>query len=261
MRHFLRPKGVQSRPKGVQSRPKGVQSPSGPITPLTFGVGVTARQAGLIAATGGTDRASACQIGTSAGAVALAAVAVAANQYGGTTAGAQIASSGEVHGSPWPMGKDGDARFVTYWACSVASSQLWARYRSWLGGWSRYRARVSIGRSEFYRISGADATPTPTIQNTSLHVERCDVPGRGRLLVAHACRASLARRGIATQSLRRKPCGQQTVEPVKSFLKIKNPAYRLHRKIVDAKFVRKSDAVNTGPLARDSAVPATGSSR
>ena len=74
MRHFLRPKGVQSHLL--------------PITPLTFGVGVTTAQAGLIAATGGTDRASACQVGTSRSAVALAAVAMAANQYGGAAAGA-----------------------------------------------------------------------------------------------------------------------------------------------------------------------------
>jgi len=146
MRHFLR---------------------SGPITLLTFGVGVTATQTGLIAASGGTDRAAARLAGTSSGAVALAAIAVAANQYGGAAAGAQIASSGEVHWSPWPMGKDGDARFVTYFACSVASSQLWARHRSWLGGWSRCRARVSTGRSDIYRISGADATPTQALQKSS----------------------------------------------------------------------------------------------
>ncbi len=86
MRHFLRPKGALSR--------------SGPIPLLTFGVGMTAAQAVLIAATGGSDRVSARPVGTSAGAVALAAVAVAANQYGGAAAGAQIASSGEVHWSP-----------------------------------------------------------------------------------------------------------------------------------------------------------------
>ena len=86
MRHFLRPKGVQSRP--------------GPISLLTFGVGVAAAQAVLIAATGGPDRTSARQVGTPRSAVALAAVAVAANQYRGAAAGAQIASSGEVHWSP-----------------------------------------------------------------------------------------------------------------------------------------------------------------
>ena len=101
MRHFLRPS---------------------PVTLLTFGVGVAAAQAVLIAATGGTDRASTRLAGTSGGAVALAAVAVAANQHGGAAACAQIASSGEVHWSPWPMGNDGDARFVTYLACRVASS-------------------------------------------------------------------------------------------------------------------------------------------
>ena len=82
MRHFLRSKGVQRR--------------SGPITLLTLGVGVTATQTGLIAASGRTDRASASLTGASR-AVALAAVAAAANQYGGAAAGAQIASSREVH--------------------------------------------------------------------------------------------------------------------------------------------------------------------
>jgi len=158
MRHFLRSKGVQSR--------------SGPITLLTFGVGVTATQTGLIAASGGTDRASASFTGASS-AVALAAVAVAANQYGGAAAGTQIASSREVHWSPWPMGKDGYARFVTYFACSVASSQLWARHRSWLGGWSRCR------RSDIYRISGADATPTQAIQKSSRTSNTVTGLGRG----------------------------------------------------------------------------------
>jgi len=85
MRHFLQPKGVQSH--------------SGPITLLTFGVGVTTAQAVLIATTGSPDRASPRLVGTSAGAVALAAVAVAAYQYRGAAAGTQIASSGEIHWS------------------------------------------------------------------------------------------------------------------------------------------------------------------
>ena len=199
MRHFLRSKGVQRR--------------SGPITLLTLGVGVTATQTGLIAASGRTDRASASLTGASR-AVALAAVAAAANQYGGAAASAQVASSGEVHWSPWPMGKDGDTRFVTYFACSVASSQLWARHRSWLGGWSRCRARVSTGRSDIYRISDADATPTQTLQTRSHSSNAVTGLGRGRPFVAQSCRAPLVRRWIAMQSLRREPCGQQTAQPV-----------------------------------------------
>ena len=108
MRHVLRTKGVQSR--------------SGAIPALPFGVGVTAGSAGLIAATGGTYRASPRLSGTSPGAVALAAVAVAADQYGGAAARTQKPSSGEIHEAPWPMGKGGDARFVTYLACSIAPS-------------------------------------------------------------------------------------------------------------------------------------------
>lgn len=152
MRHFLR---------------------SDPITLLAFGVGVTPAQTGLIAAPGSTDRASAGFAGTSGGAVALAAIAVAANQHSGAATGAQIASSRQLHWSPWPMGKDSDARFVTYFAGSGASSQLWARHRVWLGGWSRCRARVSTGGSPIYRISGADAIPTQAVLNKFSPVERC----------------------------------------------------------------------------------------
>jgi len=117
---------------------------------------------------------------------------VAANQYGGAAAGTQIASSREVHWSPWPMGKDGYARFVTYFACSVASSQLWARHRSWLGGWSRCRARVSTGRSDIYRISDANATPTQAILNTfspveRYHLRRSSLTVRGTVLPRFAC--------------------------------------------------------------------------
>ena len=72
----------------------------GPVTALALGVGMTASPAGLIAATGGTDSGASSLLRTRLGAVALAAVAVAANQYGGAAARAQIASSREVHWSP-----------------------------------------------------------------------------------------------------------------------------------------------------------------
>jgi hypothetical protein len=54
----------------------------GPVTALAFGVGVTAAQAVLIAATRGTDRLSAGLVGAPRGAVAVAAIAVAANEHG-----------------------------------------------------------------------------------------------------------------------------------------------------------------------------------
>ena len=134
----------------------------------------------MIAATRSTEREPACLVGTSSSAVALAAVAVAANQYGGAAAGAQIASSGEIHWSPLTNGerRRRPLRDI-YSACSVASSQLWARHRVWLGRWSRCRARVSTGRSDIYRIRGADATPMHVVQRI---VDRRQLP-RSRLIV------------------------------------------------------------------------------
>lgn len=83
---------------------------SGPVTTLAFGVGVTAAHAVLIAATRGTDRSPACLVGTPRGAVALAAITVAANEHGRAAADAQVASSGKVHWPTWPMGFTGDVR-------------------------------------------------------------------------------------------------------------------------------------------------------
>jgi len=76
----------------------------GPVAALAFGVGVTTAQAGLIAATGGTNGATASLIGTRRGAVAMATVTVAADQYSGAATSAQVASSGEVHWQSGPMG-------------------------------------------------------------------------------------------------------------------------------------------------------------
>ena len=54
---------------------------------------------------------------------------------------------------------------------------------------------------------------------------------------------------IATQSIRRMPCGQQIVKPAYPCLRIKNKIhYRiaaLRAPLVDARFLRKSDTVNT----------------
>ncbi len=77
---------------------------SGSVTALPFGVGVTTAQAGLIAATSGTNRTTASLVGTLRRAVAVAAIAVAADEYGGATAGAQVASPGKVHWHSGPMG-------------------------------------------------------------------------------------------------------------------------------------------------------------
>lgn len=73
--------------------------PPGSVAALAFGMGKTAPKRGLIAATGGAQRMAAGPFGAAGGAVALAAVAVAANEYGRAATGAQIASSGRFHGS------------------------------------------------------------------------------------------------------------------------------------------------------------------
>jgi hypothetical protein len=76
----------------------------GPVTALAFGVGVTAAQAVLIAATRGTDRLSAGLVGAPRGTVPVTAIAVAANEHGRAAAGAVVASSREIHWPSRPMG-------------------------------------------------------------------------------------------------------------------------------------------------------------
>ena len=59
-----------------------------PVTALPFGVGVTTAQAVLIATAGGSNRTAAGLLGTPRGAVAMAAITVAANEHRGAAAGA-----------------------------------------------------------------------------------------------------------------------------------------------------------------------------
>lgn len=98
----------------------------GPVTALPFGVRVTTPQAGLIAVTGGTDGLVAHLVGTRRTAVAVATITVAANDDRSAATSAEVASSRKIHWHIWPMGLDGNARFVTYLACNVAS---WLRAR------------------------------------------------------------------------------------------------------------------------------------
>ena len=77
---------------------------AGPITTLSFGVGVSARATGLIATAGSKNGALTglpCACGC---AVAVATIAVAANNYGGVAPHAQVASSGSVHWQWWANG-------------------------------------------------------------------------------------------------------------------------------------------------------------
>ena len=75
----------------------------GSIPALAFGVGMTTSPAGLIAATGGPDGSASCLRRTALGAVAVAAITVAANDHGLAAAGAEVASSCRIHGQR-PMG-------------------------------------------------------------------------------------------------------------------------------------------------------------
>lgn len=76
----------------------------GPVTALPFGMGVTATQTILIPVSGRTKRTPTRLIGTRRRAVPIAAITVAADEYGDAAAGAQVASSGKVHWQSGPMG-------------------------------------------------------------------------------------------------------------------------------------------------------------
>lgn len=75
-----------------------------PVLTLTFGVGTAAAMGVLIATASGSYRLMAGLRRTSCGAVAVAAITVATDQYGSTAAGAQVASSWVFHWQSGPMG-------------------------------------------------------------------------------------------------------------------------------------------------------------
>lgn len=77
---------------------------SGTVLTLALGVGTAAAMGVLIATTSGSYRLMAGLRRTSSRAVAVAAITVAADQYRSTAAGAQVASSGEIHWQSVPMG-------------------------------------------------------------------------------------------------------------------------------------------------------------
>ena len=76
----------------------------GPIPALTRGVGVTPAKAGLITFPGGLYAAGAYPSGALGTAVTVAAVAVATQNYGGATAGAQIVSRRRLYRQIGPTG-------------------------------------------------------------------------------------------------------------------------------------------------------------
>lgn len=75
-----------------------------PVLTLTFGVGTAAAMGVLVATASGSYRLMAGLRRASSRAVAVAAITAAADQYRGAAAGAQVASSGEVHWRSGPMG-------------------------------------------------------------------------------------------------------------------------------------------------------------
>ena len=76
----------------------------GPVTTLSLRMGMTAAQAGLIAAAGRYQGAVAGLMGAGRSAVTVAAITVAANQHSLAATGAQVASSRKVHWQSGPMG-------------------------------------------------------------------------------------------------------------------------------------------------------------
>jgi hypothetical protein len=99
-----------------------------PIARLPFSMPMTAGQTALVALSGIPHATFARCLRTGVIAVAIASVAVTANHHRRAAASAQIASSGRFHRQVGPMDLDGNARFVTYFACNVAS---WLRAWRW----------------------------------------------------------------------------------------------------------------------------------
>ncbi len=75
-----------------------------PVTALALCMGVTAAQAGLIAAAGRTLAIVAGFFGAGRSAVTVAAITVATNQHSRAATGTQVASSRKVHWQSGPMG-------------------------------------------------------------------------------------------------------------------------------------------------------------
>lgn len=135
----------------------------GPVSTLAFGMGATAAMRVLIATAGSPYRLVACLRRTSIIAVAITPITMAAHKHRGAAAGAQVASSGDIHWHSGPM--DSRRRRALREILCRQRRRCWgcgARHRNWLGGWDRCRACVSTGQSAFYSIAHAGATFTQT---------------------------------------------------------------------------------------------------
>jgi hypothetical protein len=94
---------------------------SGPVPTLPFGMGATAAMRVLIATASRPDRLLAGLRRAACGAVAITTITGAADEHGIAATGAQVASSGEFHWQSGPMERDGNVRFVKYYAGNVAA--------------------------------------------------------------------------------------------------------------------------------------------
>ena len=165
-----------------------------------------------------------CLQRTSSGAVAIAAITMAAHKHGSAATGAQVASSGDIHWQSGPMERvDGDVRFVKYYAGNVAAVGAAGRG---IGS----DLAVGTGVAPAFPPASWLSTPSPMLtlpsrRPSELFVRQLQLaltqPSGDSSHPITAC-TSLARRWVALQSIRRKPCGPQTAKPEYSYLKIKN---------------------------------------
>jgi hypothetical protein len=157
---------------------------AGPVTALPFCMRMAAAQAGLIAATGRTHGVAAGLFGAGRGAVTVAAITAAADQYGGAATGAQVASSGKIHGQSGPM-DCGHKRALREILCRQRCPRQGASGRD-----------IGTGLAVGAGVAPAFPPAGPLFTSSAPTLPR------------FACQTT-----IAAQSIRRKPCGQQTVKP------------------------------------------------
>ena len=143
------------------------------ITALPLGVRVTSTQAGLIAVASGTHRLIAGLLGTLRGAVAMAAITRATDEYRRTTAGAKIASSWKVHWHNWPMGEFTGTSAL--WNTSRATLPIGAAGRDNGSGLA-----VGTGVAPAFPPAGQRSTSSPTPAPPSCHPFRM-IPAALRL--------------------------------------------------------------------------------
>jgi hypothetical protein len=156
---------------------------TGAVATLPFGVGVTSATAALIATTCCAHCASPGVLGATCGAVAVAAITVATDQYGGAATSAQVASSGCVHWQWWANGVGvGDACVMTYFVRNVVPGRRGLRGAASELAWRL----VPMSRLRFHRP--VSFLPHPQ----------------------HICRASLARRRLLRNPSAGCPAGSKS---------------------------------------------------